>query len=368
MATLPVIFDEDIVALQIRLQTALETALGRTLAPADVETLITNTFCYELQLIRIQGNNAFRQSLVDFASAPMLDYLAALVGVVRLAAASASCTLQFDLVPGHNAVTVPSGTRVQSVDGAVVFQTVADISAAIGTDTVTIEGIAATSGAIGNGYTANNVNVLLDPQAFISSVENIDTTAGGNDAETDDQLRARIKLAPASFSVAGPTEAYIFWAKSADPSIVDVACVTTNPGEVTLYPLCAGGLLPSSQILADVLAICSDTKIRPQNDTVLSAAPTVSNYSIEVNLTTYTSAIDADVITAVTAALQSYVNINLNSLGKDVILTEIIALSKLEGQVYDVAVVNPTGNVIAGADNVYTNCTGITVNIIGHHA
>ena len=368
MSALPVIFDEDIQVLQARLKTALETALGRSLAPADIETLISNCFCYELQLMRISGNNAFRQSLVDFAAAPMIDYLAGLVGVVRLTASSSTCTLQFNLVPGHNAVIIPAGTRVQSIDGKVVFQTVADASAAIGVDIVIIEGLASTSGAVGNGYTSGDISVLLDPKAFIATVLNTDTTAGGNDAETDDQLRVRIKLAPASFSVAGPTEAYIFWAKSAHPSIVDVACITTNPGEVTLYPLCAGGVAPSSQILTDVLTICNDTKIRPQNDTVLSAAPTVTNYTIEVNLTTYTTAVDADVITAVTAALQGYVNTNLNSLGKDVILTEIIALSKIDSMVYDVAVAHPTANVIAGSDNVYTKCTGITVNIIGHHA
>ncbi len=106
---------------------------------------------------------------------------------------------------------------------------------------------------------------------------------------------------------------------------------------------------------------------RPQNDTVLSAAPTVVDYSIEVNLTNYNNAIDADVISKATAALQGYVNTNLNILGNDVIVTEIIALGKIEGEVYDIAVVSPSSNVVAGAKNVYTNCTGIIVNIIGHH-
>jgi len=361
---LPQIYDEDIQAKMTRMQTRLETALGRALSPGDIEMLIGNCFVYELQLQCVAGNEGFRQNLVSFSTGAMLEYLGALVGVTRLAATASLCTLQFNLVDGHNAVQLPQGLRVQSIDGTVIFTTTAAVDIAIGVNTVTVEAICQTTGTSGNGYAAGLISVILDPQAFVTSVANTDTTNSGSDAETDDQLRSRIQIAPASFSVAGPTAAYIYWAKTADPTIVDVKCVTTNPGEVTLYPLCTGGALPSTEIQNAVLAICSSNKVRPQNDTVLVSAPTVVNYAISVNLTTYTGAIDSDVLATVNANLAAYQAAGQNVLGRDVILSQIEALCSIAGQVYDVAIASPTANIVAD-DTTYVNCTGITVNIIG---
>lgn len=363
MPSLPSIFPEDIAPVQARLQASLEQGLGRTLAPADVEVLITNAFAYEIQLQRIAGNLAFRSNLVDFATAAMLEYLAALLGVARLPATGAKCTLEFDLVDGHNAVQLPAGVRVQSVDGQAIFTTVSAVDIAAGINSITVDALCQTTGVAGNGYDAGKVSIILDPQPFVSSAENIDTTSGGSDDETDQQLRARIKLAPAAFSVAGPKDAYKFFAKSADPTIVDVSCVTTNPGEVTLYPLCANGALASQAIKDAILAICGDEKVRPQNDTVLVADPSLIEYAINVQLITFTGAINADVLDQVNAALNKYKQNRLNELGMDVVIAQIIALCVIDGLVYKAIVISPGADIVAD-ESTYTSCTGITVTII----
>ena len=364
MATLPTIFDESVSDILTRLQTNLETALGRSLAPADVEMLILNSFAYEVSLIRIAANQAFRQNLVDFSTAPMLDYLAALVGVTREPAAGATCTIQFNFVSGANATILPTGIRVQSVDGQAIFATVAAVNVASGTSAVTVDAICQTAGAVGNGYAAGNISVILDPQPFVTSATNMATTGNGSDAETDDQLRARVKIAPSAFSVAGPTEAYEFYAKSADPSIVDVACVTTSPGTVTLYPLCNGGTLSTTALKNQILAICSDSKVRPQNDTVLVADPTVITFSINVTLTLYDSAVEADILSQVNANLAAWQAGRVNLLGQDVVITQIIGQCMIAGQVYDVAVSSPSADIVVG-DSEYAQCLGINVSVGG---
>ena len=364
MATAPSIFDESVSPIVARLQTNLELGLGRSLAPADVEMLILNSFAYEVSLLRIAANQAFRQNLVDFSTAPMLDFLGALVGVIRQPAAGATCTLLFNFVSGANALLLPTGIRVQSIDGQAIFATVEAVNVAAGTASVKVDAVCQTPGAIGNGYATGNVSVILDPQPFVTSAANIDATANGSDAETDDQLRARIKIAPSAFSVAGPTEAYVFYAKSADPSIVDVACVTTAPGVVTLYPLCNGGTLASTALKNTILATCSDSKVRPQNDTVLIADPSVVTYAISVTLTLYTSAVPADVMTEVNANLAAFQQSRVNELGQDVVIAQIIGQCMIPGQVYNVVVNSPTDNIVA-SDSTYTQCTGVTVNIGG---
>jgi len=364
MANQPSIFDEDVSAVLNRLQTSLEQGLGRALAPADVEMLILNFFAYETQLLRITANQAFRQNLIDFATASMLDFLAALLGVTRLPAAGATCTLQFNLVDGHSVVQLPAGIRVQSVDGLVYFTTVSAVNIQDSDTSVSVDAICQTTGSAGNGYDIGKISVILDPQAFVSSVSNNAITSGGVDAETDDQLRARVKLAPASFSVAGPTEAYEFFAKSAHPSIVDVKCVTTNPGEVTLYPLCTGGTLSSDAIKDAILAICSSEKVRPQNDTVLVADPTIVEYSIDVSIVQFTGAITADLQTQIETALNAFVQTNQNKLGVDIIRAQINAKCVVDGQTYNVTVNQPVADIVAD-ESTYTKCTGISVTITG---
>jgi phage-related baseplate assembly protein len=364
MAGLPTIFEEDIAAKMARMQTRLESALGRALAPGDIEMLIANAFVYEAQLICIAGNAAMRQCLTSFATGTMLEYLVALVGVTRLPASGAQCTIRFNFVAGHNPVQLPAGIRVQSIDGTVIFITNDTVDIGIGVDYVDLIAVCQTTGSTGNEYDPGKISIILDPQAFLISAANLDVTSGGSDVETDDQLRSRSNLASSSFSVAGPRGAYQFWAKSASQSIVDVAVITTNPGEVTLYPLCAGGSLPSPEILANVLAICDNDKIRPQNDTVLADSPDVVDYAINVEITTYAGAINSEVLAAINSALSDFKASRENRLGMDVIRTQISALCVIKDKVYQVNVVSPVADIVAD-EKTYPHCTGITVTIIG---
>lgn len=362
----PQFFHEDGQLIIAEMKADMEGLLGRSLSPGDVEVLLINSFAYREKLLRIMANETARQCLVDFSRGDALGYLGALVGVVRLAATGASCILRFTMVEGHTGVVLPKGIRVQSIDGKVVFQTVEEKVVAEGTTTVDIEAICTTAGSVGNGYETGKISIILDPQPFVSTVTNTDTTNGGVDEENDEELRERIKLAPSSFSVAGPRDAYKFFAKSAHPSIVDVAVKdhTPNPGDVSIYPLLKDGGLPSTEILNVVQAICSDEKVRPMNDTVYVEAPTVVNYSINVELVLYAGAINAEVLAQVEAALTAFKNEGLNKLGRDVTRSTIMSKSKIEGKVYDVDVVQPAANVVVAPEE-YANCTGITVTITG---
>jgi phage-related baseplate assembly protein len=347
----------------------LEDLLGRQIAPADVEMLLINGLAYRELLIRAQVNETARQNMVSFAVGAALEYLGELVGVTRLPASSALCTIEFALVEGHNGVTIPEGLRVQSMDGKMIFQTIEEKVCPVGTLTAQIVCAATEPGTQGNDYAINKINIILDPQAFLATAQNIDVSAGGADEETDDELRERIKLAPAIFSVAGPYDAYKFHAKSASPGIVDVAVngpdEGTPAGEVHIFPLMEGGQMPTPEILQAVQDKCNAKKIRPLTDTVITAPPTITDFSIEVNLTLLTTAVQASTQQAVQDILNAYVEGRKNRLGLDVVRSKIASLASIEG-VYDVDVISPAANIVATPEQ-YPNCTGITVNIIGTH-
>ena len=102
------------------------------------------------------------------------------------------------------------------------------------------------AGEAANGLVAGQINQLVSwSSPFLVNVTNTVTSSGGADIESDDHLRARIWMAPESFSCAGPYGAYEYWAASANPDIIDV-CVWSNPpnaGKVYIYPLMKDGAL-----------------------------------------------------------------------------------------------------------------------------
>jgi phage-related baseplate assembly protein len=356
------------------ISTYYESITGKKLQPAQVERLVFNAAGYRIGLLLNQINETANQCLVAFAIGSALEALAELVGVTRLPASPAQCVIRFSLVDGHGALVIDTGLRIQSIDGQAVFSTIESKSVLTGDTYADIKCECTKTGIIGNGYAVNTINVILDPRPYVSSAANADITNGGNDDETDDLLRERVRLAPSAFSVAGPKGAYKFWAKSAHPTIVDVAVtighdVSTGaiiPGQVDIFPLLLNNATPSAEITDAIYAICNDDKIRPLSDTVLVKSPTKLDYAITVNLTILTDADSTAVAAAVTLKLQAYRDKRKNKLAIDVVINQIIKECQEVDGMYNTVVVSPTTSIVAG-ESSFTNCTGITVTVTGTH-
>lgn len=369
MAELPIYVTEDALALQQELLQDMEARLSKSIAPADIEMLQVNSRAYYRLLHNMAVNRTARQNLIAFADGVALDYLAENNGVYRLPSSTAATTIRFNMAEGHSGLLIPAGVRVQPVDQKVVFITEFDLTILEGDSYGEVSAYCEEAGTIGNGYATGAINVLLDPQPFVTSITNTTVSNGGADQETDAQLRERYKLSFSSFSTAGPTDAYKYLTLSAHPSIIDVAIIEPQddggePGVVKIYPLLKGGLLPSSEILAQVLANCSKDKARPLCDLVEVYAPTKIDYAIEVEITKYINAQNATILEQVNSNLATYKKEGENKLGRDVIMNQIEALCMLKGLVYNVNLITPDENIVA-AKNVFTNCTGITVTIVG---
>lgn len=366
MATTPQFITRDAEAIISEMVARYEELTGKTLQPAQPERLLLNSYAYREMLLREGIQSAALQNLVDFSDAPVLDFLGALLGVARLASAPAECTLRFTLSSGHGAVTIPVGTRVSSTDGKAVFRTKEDANVGVGINTFDVEADCDTPGVFGNGYAIGQIATILDPQAFITVATNVAETAGGADEETDDHLRDRIKLAPASFSNAGSRGAYVFWAKSANANIIDVAITQPIPGTVNIYPLMADGAVTASPVLDSVLEACNDEKVRPLTDTVAVYAPTRGTYTLVVDLTLYETAIQSQVVTQVTENLQAFITTKRLKLGIDIKKSQLTHECVIDG-VFDAVIKNGASaftDLVAGV-NEYFFCTSITVNVVG---
>jgi phage-related baseplate assembly protein len=359
MSTIPTFIQRDPAVVLSEIKAQLEAKLGREIMPAQVEHLIMQVVAYREVLINERFNAGAAQLLYQYSVAPMLDYIAALVSVERLPPAAAGCKVLFYLVPGHVAVVIPGGTRVATSDGKIVFWLTDNISVPVGTNEVEALVTAQVPGADANGYPVGSVTRILDPLAFLQSVTNTTPTAGGSDDESDESLRERIKLAPSQFSTAGSRQSYLFHAKRANASIIDVSVSSPVPGTVMIVPLITG--YDYTQVLLDVYNTCSAETVRPLCDTVIVAPPVTKNYAIEVELVAFHTADLTMVQNTVTANLQAYAAEKANRLGLDIVRSHISQLCRIP-EVYDVEVIQPATNIEVDFDEVPVN-TSIVVTI-----
>jgi len=316
----------DPAAIEAGIISACQTALGRTLAPADPLRAILSTLAAVITQLCFLLRLAMRANLLATAAGNDLDNLGALFGVSRLPASPAATVLEFVLStaqPGD--VVIPAGTRVSDGNSAVFATTIAATVPA-GDTTKTVAATALVAGVGGNGYLSGQINQPVDILPWIASVSNTSTSAGGAETEADDALRARIQLAPTAFSVAGPTGAYEYWTKSYSPAVIDVSVTSPDAGEVLVTPLLTDGALPDSGTCAAILAILSAATRRPLTDSVSVAAPTVTTY--DITLTYYVNQADAAretaIDAAVTQAVTDYAAWQRAKLGRDINPSELI--------------------------------------------
>jgi phage-related baseplate assembly protein len=332
----------DPTTVQSTIITTYEDLTDRTLAQADPVRL----FLLAIAEIIIQQNNvinnAGQSNLLAYATGAYLDQIGALVNCYREAATGAVTTLQYTISQAQSGIlTIPAGYR-GSV-GTLVFATTEIATIPAGSLTCTVPAQCTAVGTGGNGYLPGEINQVVDTFPFFQAVTNTTTSSGGTNTELDAAFQARIQQAPEAFATCGPEGAYAYWAQTANSDISDVSVTSPTAGSVLITVLMEGGTLPTSDILAEVLAICSADTVRPLTDNVTAAAPTVVTYNI--NATYYIDPSNAAMATTVqsnvAAAVAAYQAWQCATLGQDVNPSQLIYMMMAAGA-KNVNVTSPT--------------------------
>ncbi len=317
--------DTDTDTIKKEIIASYEAIAGRTLATADPIRLFLETIAALIVKQRVLINYTGKMNLLAYATGSYLDHIGALVGVSRIEASSATAHFLITLSAARStAITVPKGTRI-TPGGDVYFALDEDTIIPAGETTATVEGSCLATGDSGNGFTVGEISKIVDPIGYVDTITNTTASDGGADRESDDNLRERIREAPEKYSTAGSKGAYEYWTKTASALIEDVAVVSSNPGEVDVYPLLANGTLPTEEILTSVSEVLSDSKVRPLTDNVKVLTPTTVNYDLDVAY--YISEDDktqaASIKKAVENAIDEWVLWQRSKLGRDVNPTEL---------------------------------------------
>jgi len=323
-----------------------EEKTGKTLQDAQIERILIDVGSYRETLLRIKIQEVAKSNLLNYATLEVLKHLGELVGVPILEAKYSKATFQFTLDETQDFdIIIPAGTQVESNDSKFIFETASDATVLKNTSNIEVEGICTTAGTLTNGYAIGSITNLMNPLGYVITVKNITVTSGGQEEESADNYRERIRQAPESFSNAGSKGAYKFHTLSADQSIIDVTVISPSPGVVEVYPLVDTGN-PSDEIIAAVQNYLNSDKIRPLTDNVIVKKPEVVDFSITANLIIYSSADLTSIKTAVNDCLNSYKTMLKTKLNKDIVPNQIITILNSIYGVYNVELTSPTFQAI----------------------
>ena len=318
-----------------RIVQGYEAAAGRKLGEADPIMLFLKTIAYENVLLRNAIDFTGKQNLLFYAEGDYLDHLGFLLDIERNEAKNSLTTLRFTLasVQASN-IIIPLNTKVS--DGNYTFQTTEVTQIVAGQLTVDVGAESVISGDETNNISIDRINQFIDVIPYVEKVSNLTDTSGGANTESDDSYKKRIALAPSSFSVAGPYEAYKFWALTANQNIIDVAVVNKEErtqdiqyaGVVEVYPLIISGQPATVEILGQVLEILSNKKVRPLTDKVETLAPIQVDYTIDLKYYIHTDdGANANIIQSkVSNAVQDFIKWQYEKLGRDINPSELTRL------------------------------------------
>lgn len=340
------------------------TGREMNLAPADPMRIALYAAALELYQIEMFVDRAGKQDLLKYSYGEFLDNLAAGRGVTRQPAAAATTTLRFTLSETKTyAVGIPVGTRATNGDG-VYFQTLEYAEVAPGDLSVDVVAECTVDGVEGNDLVPGQINILVDPVAYVESVTNTDTSDGGADLETDESLAERTFLAPSSYSVAGPDDAYVYWTKTYNSSIGSVMVTSPEPCEVEIYILMEDGTIPEASVVNGLQAYLADGNIRPLTDQVTVKTPEVKKFSVDLTyyINRSDSASASTIQQQVTAAIAEYVTWQTTEIGKDINPSELIKRVIAAGA-KRVEVTSPVFTTVATAE--VAQCSGQTANYGG---
>lgn len=308
-------------------QSKYEEITGKdiTLSKADPYRLIIYACSMQqFQMLKFLDEMG-KQNLLKYAETVFLDQIGALRGITRLSGSKAVTTIRFSLAKARKTTTpIAVGTRVAAAD--YYFETTEYAEIAEGDTYVDIPAECTELGEAANDLMPGEVNSIVDSVAFIESAENITTTSGGSDEESDDSFTDRIYLAPAGYSVAGPEDAYKYFVKEANARITDVSVKSPSPGIVDIRFILEGGELPKEDLIEDVKAYVSATDKRPLTDKVEVSAPDTVDYEIELKywLPETKKSVAASIQNEVENAINEYILWQNSKIGRDINPSELI--------------------------------------------
>lgn len=205
------------------------TGEEETLLPTDDMNIVLNSTALLIHQLNRRVESGLRKNLLKYSDDVHLVGLGMYKNVERILSKKASCLVQFTLSEAQDEdYIISAGTEISKDD--VVFYTAEESTIAAGELTKDVLCMCKESGEKGNNIAIGELKTLVKPLPYISKAENIETTYGGQDEESEYDFANRILNSTDGRSVGGTDVSYKYFCKKADKDIKDVFTKTlTKP-------------------------------------------------------------------------------------------------------------------------------------------
>lgn len=318
-----------------KIQETMEEKYGEAMTAAGKSGVLSAASPYKLlimgasaigyQIVQLLDQKG-KANFLRYAQGAALDNLASFKKIVREPAKKAEATVRFAMTSTRTSATaIPAGARVSTEDN-IYFEVASYSEIPVGSLYADVKVQAIDAGESGNGIAAGLINKIVDPLPYIESVTSTTASAGGADIESDADLTYRVYMAPAGYSVAGPKDAYEYFAKSFRADVADVEVYSPAPCKVTVRFLLDGGVIPDQKTRNEMLAYLSGETRRPLADEVTIEVPEEVGYNITLTywIAESKSGAAVSIQSAVNAAIAEY-QIWQRAMGRDINPTELTA-------------------------------------------
>ena len=320
-------FEDELNFIEVNAETILSRLVekfqiytGDVLNPADERRIFLQGLAYVLADEANHINETGRGNLLKYANGQEIDALGDLFQNSRLEAERATVEMQITFSESFsNDITVPAGTRV-TADGIRMFALDEDVVLEARAEilTKTVKATATKAGADHNDFVIGQINRIVDTSPYVYTVSNTTTSIGGTDPEDDDSYKERLRLAPFTFAVAGPSESYRAIALSVSNRIADVHPYSPSAGVVDIVVVYQNGEIPNEddELLQEILEACSDRNKRPLTDLVRVTPAEAVNVNIDVKY--YIPNNDMSVVPSVMEAVEVYKKWQTEKIGRTI--------------------------------------------------
>lgn len=178
--------------------------------------------------------------------------------------------------------------------------------------------------------------------------------------ESDTALRLRAQTAFEGLSVAGPTGAYEYYARSASGKVADAKAVSPSPAVVVVSVLSTeGDGTASPELLAVVNAALSAEDRRPVGDRLTVQSAEIVTYEIDATLYLYPGPESEPILTAAQDSLTVWLAAQ-GKIGRDVARSAVMAALHVQG-VQRVELTTPATDIVID-DTQSAVCVNVTVS------
>lgn len=266
----------------------------------------------DIMILAFAGiDNALRMATLRYAVGQYLDMLGENIGCNRIEAAKATAKITITTGATGSPTFIPAGSALTQ-DGVNLYVTDDNITLPGTAGTITANITAEQAGSKGNGL-LNGVSMQ-----FIMSFDGVEAVVcsasakGGQDTETDDVYRERIREYGLSSVTTGPSEMYERLARETSGEIIDAKAVHGDDLDVDLYLILKDGA-EASTIKAEVAAACNPKDKRPLNDHLSVYEAEDVDYTLIVG---YAGVDTTNLADAVAAAVEKYQEWQDNVIGQ----------------------------------------------------